>query len=184
MRLDLSTFVITGPSTNSDAILGSAGGVPAILIGNENGFCHYLYYCYIQYILGTGDDVATSTQCLSDVFSVTNQANLPSICGTMTGEHVYVDASDSCNSLDFQFGTSAVGVTALATRSVSIKVTNTCFVTTIIYICIVYWFFFKAYMALVYTGHLGSRIQIEIPGTTFVFSHPKMCHSMHMCQRI
>jgi hypothetical protein len=37
---------------------------------------------------------------------------------------VYFDASDSCNSLDFQLGNNAIGVSAAATRSWSIKVTQ------------------------------------------------------------
>ena len=35
---------------------------------------------------------------------------------------VYFEASDSCNSLDFAFGSAAVGVTAVATRTFSVKV--------------------------------------------------------------
>jgi hypothetical protein len=35
MRLDFDTFVITGPATNSDDVLGSVGGVPSDLIGNK-----------------------------------------------------------------------------------------------------------------------------------------------------
>jgi hypothetical protein len=42
----------------------------------------------------------------------------------MTGEHVYADASDNCNSLDFQLGDNAVDIAAIATRSVSIKVSS------------------------------------------------------------
>jgi hypothetical protein len=45
------------------------------------------------------------------------QQHLPSICGTMSGEHVYFDASDSCNNVLFNLGPTAMGVTAIATRS-------------------------------------------------------------------
>ncbi len=38
---------------------------------------------------------------------------------------VYFDASELCNDLDFQFGQSAQGLTAIATRTFSIKVDNT-----------------------------------------------------------
>jgi hypothetical protein len=68
--------------------------------------------------------VATNTQCLTDTFTVSNQVNLPQICGTMTGEHVFVDASEACNSLDFTIGDNAIDIAAIATRSVSMKVTN------------------------------------------------------------
>ena len=37
---------------------------------------------------------------------------------------VYFDASDACNSLDFQFGNSATGISSIATRSYSIKATQ------------------------------------------------------------
>lgn len=84
-----------------------------VLVHWLNIHCHFI---------GTGDNVAVTTQCLTDVFSVTNQNNLPQICGTMTGEHVYFDASEQCNSLDFQLGDNAIGISALATRSVSMKV--------------------------------------------------------------
>ena len=35
---------------------------------------------------------------------------------------VYFDASDACNSLDFQFGNVAQGLSTVATRSWSIKI--------------------------------------------------------------
>ena len=37
---------------------------------------------------------------------------------------VYVEASDSCNELNFQLGASANGLTAVATRSFNIKVSQ------------------------------------------------------------
>ena len=123
MRLDFMTFVISGPATTSTSIAHLLGGE---IIGVANG-----------------DAVSEATQCLTDLFYVRNQVNLPHICGTMSGEHgllnwrvffkwiynlvslfatVYFEASDSCNDLDFQFGASGVGLTAVATRSFSIKV--------------------------------------------------------------
>ena len=67
-----------------------------------------------------------ASQCLTDSFSVTNPGGgtNPVLCGTNTGEHMYVDASDACNELNFQLGTNPVGVTGLATRSWSIKATQ------------------------------------------------------------
>jgi hypothetical protein len=49
---------------------------------------------------------------------------LPLICGSNTGYHVYFDANEACNSLDFQFGNVARGITAIPTRSFSIRVTQ------------------------------------------------------------
>lgn len=100
IRLDFSTFVITGPSTSSVSVgLALAGEF------NPGGIA-----------------VADTTQCLTDTFSVTNQVSVPVICGTNTGFHVYLDASDACHSLDFQLGNVATGVSTAATRSWSIKV--------------------------------------------------------------
>ena len=70
-----------------------------------------------------------ASQCLTDSFSVTNPGggSNPVLCGTNTGEHMYVDASDACNELNFQLGTNPVGggvTTGLATRSWSIKATQ------------------------------------------------------------
>jgi len=100
IRLDFSTFVITGPSTSSVSI-------GLMLAGEFNP---------------GGKAVADTTQCLTDTFSITNQVSVPVICGTNTGYHVYLDASDACHSLDFQLGNVATGVTTAATRSWSIKV--------------------------------------------------------------
>lgn len=102
MRLDFNNFVITGPTTSSVS-------VGKMLAGAFNP---------------GGVEVADTTQCLSDTFSITNQHTVPTICGINSGYHVYVDADDDCNSLDFQLGNAAVGVTSLATRSWSIKVSQ------------------------------------------------------------
>jgi len=100
IRLDFSTFVITGPSTSSVSL-------GLMLAGEFNP---------------GGVKVSDATQCLTDTFSITNQVTVPVICGTNSGYHVYFDASDACNSLDFQLGNVATGVTTAATRSWSIKI--------------------------------------------------------------
>jgi hypothetical protein len=101
IRLDFSTFVITGPST-------ATASVGKMLSGQAN--------------LAGGAVVGDVTQCLTDTFSITNQNTVPVICGTNSGFHVYFDASDNCNSLDFQLGNVAKGVSASATYSWSIKI--------------------------------------------------------------
>jgi len=104
--LDFNTFVISGPSTSSFTI-GS-------LLNGE-----------IKQAPAVADDVVSeSGQCLTDTFSVTNQVTMPLICGTNTGEHVYLEASDACNELSFQIGTQALGITAAATRNFNIKVSQ------------------------------------------------------------
>lgn len=42
----------------------------------------------------------------------------------MSGEHVYVEASNACNDLVFTLGPTAQGVTEIATRSFSIKISQ------------------------------------------------------------
>ena len=64
IRLDLETFVITGPATvslSSTKILNGAAG--AGFNANKVG------------------------QCLTDSFSVSNSQNTPTLCGSLTGEH-------------------------------------------------------------------------------------------------
>ena len=62
--------------------------------------------------------------CIFHFFLVSDQETVPLICGVNTGAHVYFDASDACNSLDFQFGNTATGISSIATRSYSIKATQ------------------------------------------------------------
>jgi len=85
----------------------------------------YLNGNLVNIIAGAGDSKVTeATQCLTDTFSITNQANLPTICGVNSGHHVYFEASDSCNGLNFQLGNVAQGIANIGTRSWSIKVTQ------------------------------------------------------------
>ena len=67
--------------------------------------------------------VTEAGQCLTDTFSISGQNTVPLICGTNTGEHVYFDAADDCNNLNFQFGQTANGVTK-PTRSFDIRVSQ------------------------------------------------------------
>jgi len=46
------------------------------------------------------------------------------VCGTLTGEHVYFDASDSCNNLMLNFGQWSNDNTIPTTRQVSIKISQ------------------------------------------------------------
>jgi len=104
LRLDFDTFVITGPSTLTTAVVGVIAGVADSL---------------------TGVTHSGATQCATDTFSVSSPGGTspPSICGTNSGEHMYVDSSDQCNELSMLLGTTAVGTT-LATRSWTIRVTQ------------------------------------------------------------
>jgi len=103
IRLDFNNFIITGPSTDS-------ASVGKLLNG--------------ELATGAGKEVTDATQCLTDTFTVTGQSTLPYICGINNGQHVYFDASDTCNDLVFQLGNRAIGVGTVATRSWSIKATQ------------------------------------------------------------
>ena len=62
---DFSSFVLTGPSTTSTSIQLQLGG---------------------QALAG-GKKVASATQCLTDIFTVTEQDTIPVLCGTNSGFH-------------------------------------------------------------------------------------------------
>ncbi|XP_059097431.1 uncharacterized protein LOC131891786 [Tigriopus californicus] len=104
LRLDFSNFVITGPSTQTVGTGMTIGGVLAP---------------------GATLVVTPATQCLTDSFSVTNPGGQspPTICGSNSGEHMYVDASSSCNELAFQLGSSTIDASSVS-RGWSIKVTQ------------------------------------------------------------
>lgn len=94
LRLDFETFVLNQPDTSLISSSVNAGG----------------------------QDISTATQCIIDRFSVTNPGGNapPTICGSNTGQHMYVDASDACNDLGFNLG--AAG--SVVTRSWRIKITQ------------------------------------------------------------
>ena len=115
LRLDLDTFVISGPTTVSTSIGRTING--QMINGRTiNGGA-----------TTAGVQVSAQNQCLTDTFSITSPGGntAPVICGRNTGEHIYVDASDDCNDLAFQLGNAAVGLTnGVATRQWNIKVTQ------------------------------------------------------------
>ncbi len=69
LRLDLIMFTVTGPSTDTTVVTN-------ILNGNPSDS-------------GGGVDATVSSQCLTDVFSVTSPGGQapPTICGENSGEH-------------------------------------------------------------------------------------------------
>merc|ERR1712226_251975 len=70
-----------------------------------------------------GSDVTNAGQCITDTFTI-GSTQVPTICGTNTGDHVYFEATQECHSLDFQFGNVANGLSNIASRSWNIKVTQ------------------------------------------------------------
>lgn len=103
LRLDFDQFIISGPSTEVDELFTAKFGQVA------DG--------------GQASNLAGA--CLTDTFSVSSPSGCapPSICGTNSGEHMYVDASEACNDLRFVLGNQGVG-TGVANRQWSIKVTQ------------------------------------------------------------
>jgi len=87
LRLDFTTFAIGDPSD------GTTGKAMHLLNGNR----------------GKVDAAVAHTtmgQCLQDTFTVTAPGSAASdiLCGTNSGEHLYIDASDACNDLLFILG--------------------------------------------------------------------------------
>ena len=68
IRIDFSTFVISGPNTVTTSIGYEVGGSIATVAGKK---------------------ISTATQCQTDTFSLTGPGGSvpPVICGTNTGEH-------------------------------------------------------------------------------------------------
>merc|ERR1711963_817913 len=79
------------------------------------------------YFGATGKEVSQKTTCATDSFSISNAPSVPTICGTLTGDHVYFDTTNDCHDLSFNFGQSAIGTT-IPTRAFTIKVSQiSCF---------------------------------------------------------
>jgi len=95
LRLDFTTFTITGPNTYTQTTVRRLLGAPfpnqadAIAADNLQGSNF-------------------NSNCLVDIFystSASPSSTPPAICGTNTGQHMYVEADiDRCNALRFNLG--------------------------------------------------------------------------------
>merc|ERR1719510_408423 len=103
IRLDFNEFVVTGPSTSTQSIGLQLNG--AVVHAGGKAF-------------------STAGTCRTDTFSVGGAPSVPVLCGTLTGDHVYFDASDDCHDLNVSVGQSGIGTTEVATRKFNIKVTQ------------------------------------------------------------
>lgn len=105
LRLDFDTFVIAGPSTLTLSVYLQSGGNPSSA-GAKAG--------------------STATMCLTDMFTISSDPGLsvPGVCGTLTGEHMYVSASEMCNTMNFKLGSGVFGISALPQRNWKIRVTQ------------------------------------------------------------
>jgi len=117
LRLDFTTFVITGPSSRTTVHTYKRFGQPVGSITSE--------------VYGS----TFAGQCLMDSFatqSASPSSAVPVICGTNTGQHAYVEAdADRCNRLVFSLSdgkttsitqTNSRGIITLATRTWDISV--------------------------------------------------------------
>jgi len=120
IRLDFTTFVITGPSTISAPHMRRTFGHPSQNLADD-----------IYHLSGSSN----TGGCLTDTFymkSASASTNAPSLCGTATGEHMYLEADvNNCNYLQFYFADAATsstghtrGITTLATRSWDMTITQ------------------------------------------------------------
>lgn len=120
IRLDFTTFVLTGPSVASLSQVRRQGGMATGDLLDTVGLKHSSNY---------------ASNCLHDTFSVSSvspSASPPQICGTNSGYHLYVEANvNDCNRLRFTIGddvtstmliTNTRGTTTEATRSWDISV--------------------------------------------------------------
>jgi len=101
LRLDFTSFVISNPANGVGTSFAILNGIPDPSAGST------LFY-------------SIDGQCNTDSFSVSSPGSVgsPEICGVNTGDHMYIDASDSCNTLTFQIGD------VTFTRQWNIKVTQ------------------------------------------------------------
>merc|ERR1711971_892419 len=100
LRLDFTSFVLSNPAATIVTSFSILNGTP---VGPAVGVAQTI-----------------SGQCVSDSFTVSSPGSVgsPEICVVNTGDHMYIDASDSCNSLTFQIGDQTF------TRQWNIKVTQ------------------------------------------------------------
>jgi hypothetical protein len=104
LRLDFTSFVLSNPAT-----VAAAGPATFAILNGER-----------QTAGAAGLLQTIAGQCNQDSFTVSSPGSVgsPEICGVNTGDHMYIDASDSCNSLTFQIGDQTF------TRQWNIKVTQ------------------------------------------------------------
>lgn len=121
IRLDFTNFVITGPNTRSTPSIRRRYGHPAF----DDADVYVLH------------GSAATTSCQTDVFymkSASPSTGPPSLCGTNTGHHIYLEADvENCNQLTFELADAATtaaqvstfrGVSTLATRTWDITISQ------------------------------------------------------------
>jgi len=99
LRLDFETFVLNDPVTATDVTVGPVGANAAAVAGSANRIGN----------------------CDTDSFSVTSPSSKapPLICGTNTGQHMYIPASPQCNVLNSNIGSASTATTSAFTIKVT-----------------------------------------------------------------
>lgn len=121
LRLDFTTFVITGPNTLSTASGRRRFGQPTEWHGSATAYVN--------------EGINYATNCLTDGFYIQGaspSSNPPLICGTITGQHMYVEADvERGNRMVFHFADMATvipaisrGIGTLATRTWDITISH------------------------------------------------------------
>jgi hypothetical protein len=113
LRLDFTTFIISGPNTLSIKTRRSKFGHPSADLTDTDGA-----------LQGNG----MTTNCQYDTFTAQGasaSSNPPEVCGVLTASHMYVEADvDRCNLLQFTFG-DYVSTAATVLRGITALVTGT-----------------------------------------------------------
>lgn len=103
LRLDFTTFVITGPSLDANNGVRRQFGTPVGDMGD---------------LALAAQGTSFATNCRLDIFTATSAStstNPPAVCGTLTTEHMYVEAdTDRCNVLQFNLAASGTPLPAIA----------------------------------------------------------------------
>jgi len=94
LRLDFEAFALSNPVTTTTA---TGGTEAAVSLTNRVGNCD------------------------TDFFTVTSPGSKspPIICGTNTGQHMYVDAADQCNVLSASFGSASTATSSAFTIKIT-----------------------------------------------------------------
>ena len=85
--MDFTTFVITGPSTLTTTVGKVVGGQIGKYSYLKKRGCvtHIINLCL--HIGATGKAASLKTTCATDQFEISNSPSVPTLCGTLTGDH-------------------------------------------------------------------------------------------------
>jgi len=181
LRLDFTSFTITGPNSITFPTVRRRVGMPAPMVADA---------------LAEDETLAGSSwtsNCLVDNFYATSaspSSTPPAICGVNTGQHMYVEADvDRCNMLRFSIGevtatgtaagtqnTILRGVTAAATRVWDITISQIECGSLVVPPtgCTKYWWGTNGVATLTNYNFLGTGVNLA-SGVHLAMQHERMC---------